>query len=89
MKIYFHKNEEELKENLSKLLSGLMMTEKALIARKTAFFFGDIRPGLMDYNLWPIFERMLVLESHLKWIQIPWKGKHPHLVQKDGKKGMI
>lgn len=43
-------------DQLEKYLSGLDLIEKELLERKTDFFFGD-NPGMLDYMIWPWFER--------------------------------
>ena len=47
---------------VSDLHASFKTFEDNLAQRGTKFFFGNKRPGLMDYMIWPWFERMDTLE---------------------------
>jgi len=58
------RKEEEgpIKEALGKLKAALDPFEKELKARGTPFFGGRDAPGMLDYMIWPWFERLPVIK---------------------------
>ena len=45
-------------ELAQKLQRRLVIFENELGKRKTTYFFSDDQPGLLDFNIWPWFERL-------------------------------
>ncbi len=62
---------------LEEAFRGLELLEQELLERGTSFFYGDEKPGLIDYNLWPWFER---LEAFAHRIDFP-RERFPELVR--------
>jgi len=56
---------EEYKESIEEMYRGLDWFEEELKARGTRFFLGEERPGLLDYNVWPWFERLEAFHHRL------------------------
>ena len=52
------RSEEDFAKLKAALLSGLSDFESELVSRKTDFFGGPNHPGMLDYVVWPWFERM-------------------------------
>jgi len=78
--MYGKKDEEEALKNEAALLNGLRILENKLVERQTPFFNGKT-VGLVDYNIWPWFERMQLLEMDLRKVNFHWKGNFPALVK--------
>ena len=45
-------------ELTQKLQRRMAIFEKELSKRNTTYFFSDEQPGLLDFNIWPWFERL-------------------------------
>ena len=57
------KTDEELAEITQQIKSGLAIFEGELQLRGSRFFFSAERPGLLDYAVWPWFERLPAFEN--------------------------
>ena len=55
--------DEELEEITRQMKAGLAIFEEELQRRGKKFFFSAERPGLMDYSIWPWFERLPAFEN--------------------------
>ncbi len=64
-------------ETIETMYTGLDLFEAELKRRGTQFFLGDERPGILDYNVWPWFERMEAFHSRS---QMDW-GRFPEMVK--------
>jgi len=56
------KEDASLKDTLVKLKASLDPFEKELSVRGTPFFGGRDTPGMLDYMIWPWFERLPVIK---------------------------
>ncbi|MCL4146483.1 UNVERIFIED_CONTAM: hypothetical protein GTU68_057877 [Idotea baltica] len=63
---------------LEEVKSGLVLFEEELARRRTKFFFGD-RPGMLDYCIFPWFERFPVAEATFPGMVAFPKDKFPLL----------
>ncbi|XP_069700911.1 pyrimidodiazepine synthase-like [Periplaneta americana] len=69
-------------QHFSDLQTELDRFEKELSSRGTPFFAGSGGPGMLDYMLWPWFERVAALGVLAdQKLSLPNKEKHAKLVQ--------
>lgn len=62
-RLVYEKNSDEVNEKLlSELLAGLGAYEEELTKRGTKYFGGD-KPNILDYGIWPWFERFGTLSA--------------------------
>jgi glutathione S-transferase len=57
--------DEELKAISAQIKDGLNIFESELESRKSKFLFSSERPGLLDYTIWPWFERLPSFEKRV------------------------
>ena len=57
-KVVFADDVEERVGYVKDLYLSMEGLEKTLKGRNTKFFLGNERPGLVDYMIWPWFERL-------------------------------
>jgi len=60
------KEDATIKDSLGQLKQALDPFEKELKSRGTPFFGGASSPGMLDYMIWPWFERMPVIKLFSK-----------------------
>ena len=57
------KTDEDFAKISQQIRSGLAILEDELQSRGTKYFFSQERPGLLDYAVWPWFERLPAFEN--------------------------
>lgn len=64
--------------HVSQFVSNLALFEKELSRRNTKFFGGDNEPGMLDYMIWPWFERFPTLKVLFPNLYDYENGKQEH-----------
>lgn len=75
--------EDEMKERIAALVHSLKPFEEELAKRGKCFFGGD-SPGMLDYMIWPWFERLPAIKNKLPQLFDYEEAKlqNPNLVYK-------
>ena len=71
---------EEKEEVLEKFRNGIKYFEDELKSRGTTFFGGQEHPKMLDYMIWPWFERAEILPLIDKRLELLPKSDFPLLV---------
>ena len=78
-RVIYTEDDKERAGYVKDLYSSMEGLEKILKGRKTKFFFGNDRPGLVDYMIWSCFERLEAMAKIRPGSEFP-KEKLPTLV---------